>query len=55
MAQELLSMSSLTIADLSLTLDYATPSAFIHAFRRWTGRPPAAWRKCQNRAPLVKR
>jgi AraC-like DNA-binding protein len=55
MAQELLSMSSLTIADLSLTLDYATPSAFINAFRRWTGQPPAAWRKGKKRAPLVKR
>lgn len=44
MAQDLLAMSRLQIADLALTLDFATPSAFIHAFRRWTGETPAAWR-----------
>jgi AraC-like DNA-binding protein len=43
-AQDLLSMSTLSIGDLALTLDFATPSAFIHAFRRWTGETPAAWR-----------
>lgn len=43
-AQELLSMSALPVGDLALTLDFATPSAFIHAFRRWTGDTPAAWR-----------
>jgi AraC-like DNA-binding protein len=50
MAQELLSMSSLEIADLALTLDYATPSTFIHAFRRWTGVTPAAWRNSRRAA-----
>ena len=55
MAHELLSMSSLTIADLALTLDYATPSAFINAFRRWTGQPPAAWRRDRQNAPAVRR
>jgi AraC-like DNA-binding protein len=50
MARELLSMSSLSIADLALTLDYATSSAFINAFRRWTGQPPAAWRKDRRSA-----
>jgi AraC-like DNA-binding protein len=45
MARELLSMSSLAVADLALTLGYASPSAFIHAFQRWTGQSPAAWRK----------
>jgi AraC-like DNA-binding protein len=43
-ARDLLSMSALSIGDLALTLDYSTPSAFIHAFRRWTGQTPAAWR-----------
>jgi AraC-like DNA-binding protein len=50
MAKELLTMSSLAISDLALTLDYATPSAFITAFRRWTGQPPAAWRKDRRTA-----
>jgi AraC-like DNA-binding protein len=49
MARELLSMSSLRVADLALTLDYATPSAFIHAFQRWTGQSPTAWRKGSRR------
>jgi AraC-like DNA-binding protein len=50
-AQDLLAMSRLTIGDLALTLDFATPSAFIHAFRRWTGETPAAWR-ARSRRPL---
>jgi AraC-like DNA-binding protein len=45
MAQDLLAMSRLPVGQLALTLDFATPSAFIHAFRRWTGETPAAWRK----------
>jgi AraC-like DNA-binding protein len=53
MARELLSMSSLAVADLALTLDYATPSAFIHAFQRWTGESPAAWRKERQTAPAA--
>ncbi|WP_175478628.1 helix-turn-helix domain-containing protein [Bauldia litoralis] len=44
-ARDLLSMSTLSIGDLALTLDFATPSAFIRAFRRWTGDTPAAWRE----------
>ena len=54
MAQELLTMSSLAIADLAHTLDYATPSAFVNAFKRWTGQPPAAWRKDRRTALLVR-
>ena len=49
MAQDLLAMSGLPIGQLALTLDFATPSAFIHAFRRWTGETPAAWRQRNRR------
>ncbi len=50
MAQELLTMSSLPISDLALTLNYATPSAFINAFRALTGiSPAAAWRNDRRR------
>ncbi len=49
-AKDLLLMSRLSIADLALTLDFATQSAFIHAFRRWTGETPAAWRSRQIEA-----
>jgi AraC-like DNA-binding protein len=50
MARELLSMTSLAVADLALTLDYATHSAFVHAFQRWTGTSPSAWRTERQRA-----
>ena len=45
MARDLLSMSTLSIGDLALTLDFANPTTFIRAFRRWTGETPAAWRE----------
>jgi AraC-like DNA-binding protein len=53
MAQDLLAMSRLPIGQLAFTLDFATPSAFIHAFRRWTGETPAAWRKERQAAPTA--
>lgn len=43
-ARDLLTMSTLSINDLALTLDFANPTTFIRAFRRWTGETPAAWR-----------
>jgi AraC-like DNA-binding protein len=55
MARDLLSMSMLSIADLVLTLDFATPTTFIRAFRRWTGETPAAWRDRNGRRASVAR
>jgi AraC-like DNA-binding protein len=43
-ARELLQLGDLSIGDISATLDYSTPSAFVHAFRRWTGTSPGLWR-----------
>lgn len=43
-ARELLELGGLSIGDISATLDYSSPSAFVHAFHRWTGRPPGHWR-----------
>jgi AraC-like DNA-binding protein len=43
-AKELLRLGDLSIADISATLDYSTPSSFVHAFRRWTGTSPGLWR-----------
>ena len=43
-ARELLRLGDLSIADISATLDYASPSAFVHAFRRWSGTSPGRWR-----------
>ncbi|WP_363350197.1 AraC family transcriptional regulator [Methylocystis echinoides] len=33
-----------TVAEAALMLGYADSTAFIRAFRRWTGTPPARWR-----------
>jgi AraC-like DNA-binding protein len=44
-ARDLLSMSKLSVSDMALTLDFASSTAFIRAFRRWTGSSPAAWRE----------
>ncbi len=49
-ACELLRLGGLSVADVSSTLDYSTPSAFAHAFRRWTGGvAPGRWRTRQAR------
>lgn len=44
-ARELLMIGALSITDIAVTLDYASASSFVHAFRRWTGAPPGLWRK----------
>ncbi|HVU04321.1 MAG TPA: AraC family transcriptional regulator [Polyangiaceae bacterium] len=36
------------IAELSWLLGYAEPSAFHHAFKRWTGTSPEAWRAARK-------
>jgi AraC-like DNA-binding protein len=46
-ARELLKLGDLNIIDIALTLDYATASSFVHAFRRWSGMSPGRWRKSQ--------
>ena len=44
-ARELLMLGDLSIADIAVTLDYASASSFVHAFRRWSGMSPGLWRK----------
>ena len=44
-ARELLARTDIAISDVAAALGYATPSAFVRAFRRWTGGSPSAWRK----------
>lgn len=44
-ACELLSLGALPVADIAATLDFASASAFVHAFRRWSGVSPARWRQ----------
>jgi AraC-like DNA-binding protein len=43
-AKDLLRLGDLSISDIAATLDYASPSAFVHAFRRWQGTTPGLWR-----------
>lgn len=44
-ALKLLGSSEVAIAEVSWLLGYSEQSAFTRAFRRWTGVPPAAWRR----------
>jgi len=44
-ARQLLSLTQLPAADVSLSLGYSTPSSFIHAFHRWNGMSPIQWRR----------
>jgi AraC-like DNA-binding protein len=43
-ARELLMLGDLNIIDIAVSLDYATASSFVHAFRRWSGMSPGRWR-----------
>ena len=47
-ARELLARTDIAVSDVAATLGYATPSAFVRAFRRWTGGSPSAWRKAHR-------
>ncbi|NKY49367.1 AraC family transcriptional regulator [Nocardia vermiculata] len=48
LAQEMLSGTPLTIDDIAIRLGYAEATPFIHAFKRWTGTTPAAYRRDRN-------
>jgi AraC-like DNA-binding protein len=43
-ARELLEVTDLAIGDVASALSFATHSAFVHAFRRWSGTTPTAFR-----------
>lgn len=51
-ARELLARTAIAVSDVAGSLGYATPSAFVRAFRRWTGSSPSAWRR-QSRSTDV--
>lgn len=44
-SRELLARTELAVSDVATALGYATPSAFVRAFRRWTGKSPSVWRR----------
>lgn len=47
-AQSLLALTPLSVLEIALALGYATQSAFIHAFRRWSGTSPTLWRSANG-------
>jgi len=44
-AKELLTEPCISLAQISAILNFSQPSAFTHAFRRWSGMTPSAWRR----------
>lgn len=45
LAEEMLTATPLSVSDVAIRLGYAEASTFIHAFKRWTGATPAAYRR----------
>ena len=48
-AKDLLRLGTLGVTDIAATLDYATSSAFVQAFRRWEGTTSRLWRAADRR------
>jgi AraC-like DNA-binding protein len=44
LAEELLSAASLSVEQIAERLGYSEAASFIHAFKRWKGRPPHSYR-----------
>ncbi|WP_336492114.1 helix-turn-helix domain-containing protein [Methylobacterium nigriterrae] len=44
-ARHLLTDTSMSLAQISAALDFSEPAGFTHAFRRWSGMAPSAWRQ----------
>jgi AraC-like DNA-binding protein len=49
MAKQLLADTNLSLTDIAAALDFSEAAAFTHAFRRWAGTTPSAWRRDQRR------
>ncbi|MDR7039578.1 AraC-like DNA-binding protein [Methylobacterium sp. BE186] len=54
-AKQLLTDTTMGLAQISAVLDFSEPAAFTHAFRRWSGTTPSAWRKANRPADLSRR
>jgi AraC-like DNA-binding protein len=44
-ARQLLADTSMSVTQISTALNFSEPAAFTHAFRRWSGMAPSAWRR----------
>ncbi|WP_067712518.1 AraC family transcriptional regulator [Nocardia yamanashiensis] len=53
LAEEMLTATPLSVSDVAIRLGYAEASTFIHAFKRWTGTTPSAFRR-EAVTPLVR-
>ncbi len=47
MSLQLLGATSMPVSEAATALGYADATAFIRAFRRWTGQTPAQWRRAR--------
>jgi len=43
-AKQLLGDTGMSLVQVSVVLHFSEPAAFSHAFRRWSGMTPSAWR-----------
>jgi AraC-like DNA-binding protein len=44
-ARQLLADTRMSVTQISTALNFSEPAAFTHAFRRWAGMTPSAWRR----------
>jgi AraC-like DNA-binding protein len=47
-AKQLLADTSMSLTQISVALNFSEPAAFTHAFRRWSGTTPSAWRRANR-------
>ncbi|MGH1575129.1 AraC family transcriptional regulator [Methylobacterium sp. P31] len=47
-AKQLLADTCMSLTQISTALNFSEPAAFTHAFRRWTGMAPSAWRQANR-------
>lgn len=50
-ARQMLVDTNISLSQIAAALGYSEASAFTRAFRRWSGKPPAAWR-AEHRHPI---
>jgi AraC-like DNA-binding protein len=48
-AKQLLTDTDMRLTQISIALNFSEPAAFTHAFRRWSGTTPSAWRRANRR------
>lgn len=47
-AKQLLADTCMSLTQISTALNFSEPAAFTHAFRRWAGMAPSAWRQANR-------